>query len=71
MFKAWSKFDDSCFKVDQISGGITNMCEYFLIIILILFFGFHHQFNLVRGQLWHRVVSTRSRLQLSSFSSYP
>ncbi|WJX67586.1 ethanolamine kinase [Trifolium repens] len=25
MFKAWSKFDDSCFKVDQISGGITNM----------------------------------------------
>ncbi|CAJ2642101.1 unnamed protein product [Trifolium pratense] len=25
MFKAWSKFDDSCFKVEQISGGITNM----------------------------------------------
>lgn len=26
MFKAWSNLDDSCFVVEKISGGITNLC---------------------------------------------
>ncbi|XP_004488529.1 probable ethanolamine kinase [Cicer arietinum] len=25
MFKAWSKLDDSCFHIEKISGGITNL----------------------------------------------
>jgi hypothetical protein len=36
-----------------------------------LFFVFHDQFNLVRGQFWHQVVSALSRLQLRGSNCGP
>lgn len=29
LFDKWSKLDDSHFSVETVSGGITNLCEYF------------------------------------------
>lgn len=29
LFKKWSNLDDSRFSVETVSGGITNLCEYF------------------------------------------
>ena len=28
--KGWSSLDSSCFSIETVSGGITNLCEFLL-----------------------------------------